>query len=554
MKKLLSVILPLLFSINFMAQKKDKPVPPPEPEPQIEEAPVFIDEAIEEEMPVFQDQSFDVEIQETPARSGQYYNNNGNYKTQKINDDFEWVYERYDRNSTGRKYGLLKRGQLFLPMAFIGNTYSSYNQTALILGLGRTFGLFNLMTEKWDIPIMYSSLKSLNNGLYAAQLGKNFGIIDADNKTIVDFQFNGIEQISGIENYYKVSSQSSYIRSYGIYSLTERKLVVPCKYNNIYKLDAENYFRVYDGVQWNIIDIKNQPRFKNWYKELTPVRGRKLYVVKLDGRMGIIDEDEKQIVPIEYKMIQNTPFNDGSYLAQNKDGKFGCITADGKVTLPFKYDNMDTNGYGNSAISIQDEKCGIVKFNNGVPFEIATCDYDDIAINNQVFLIEKGGKFGIMDTYGKMILPLSYDKIKPLDGKLFIAKKEKDHYLMDNTGNKLTPQPYRDIQPIANGDKKYYRNQFSYLKAKTKDGQYGIIDKFGSQVINPMFEDLGAEKNNNVIVKENGKYGLYNIIKKTSTLPAAYDQIIFDENTVYAMKKNEVFKISIGREVQVTKM
>jgi len=120
--------------------------------------------------------------------------------------------------------------------------------------------------------------------------------------------------------------------------------------------------------QYNLVVVRGNLKFKNWYNEMTPERGgRPRYIVKLNGKMGVIDDREAEIVPLTYNFISANPYNDGSYLAQNGDGKYGLINIDGKITLPFNYDNFQTQSYSGIAISSADNKCGLVKLNNGAP-------------------------------------------------------------------------------------------------------------------------------------------------------------------------------------------
>ena len=197
--------------------------------------------------------------------------------------------------------------------------------------------------------------------------------------------------------------------------------------------------------------------FKQWYNELyLPSGGRKLYIVKLNDKMGIVDGNGNPVVPIEYKSINNNPYKDGSHLAQNKDGMYGCISLDGRITMPFKYSNIETGGYSNSVITMHDGKCGIVHINDGMPYEVTTCDYNNIEGRKKLFIVEKDNKFGMLDLYGNIITEIIYDKIESLSNsnsyysssKLFIAKKGDKYFFLNNTGEIVNETYYRFIKPL----------------------------------------------------------------------------------------------------------
>src|SRR5574344_262153 len=137
-----------------------------------------------------------------------------------INDNYSWYFDRLDDNQN-RKYGIARKdGEVILPALFDRN-YGSGNK--IIMYMSGNYGMFNLNTLEWDIPIIYSSL-SESNGLYIAKKMNSYGVIDSDNQTILDFNWNSISPISGIENYVIVGNNSS-PSLYGIYSLVEKNFI-----------------------------------------------------------------------------------------------------------------------------------------------------------------------------------------------------------------------------------------------------------------------------------------------------------------------------------------
>ncbi|MBX2841342.1 MAG: WG repeat-containing protein [Flammeovirgaceae bacterium] len=380
----------------------------------------------------------------------------------------------------------------------------------------------------------YESLSRLNNNLYQAKKNGRWGIIDENNLTIVPFDWTDIRTISGLENYLIVRDNSYPSKQLGIYSITARKLTVPCIYNSLDKVNRHNFFKVKNGAKYNIVDINNQPKFKTWYDELIiPKNGRNFYIVKTNNRYGVIDDNEQEVVPIEYQEISKRPYSDGSYLAKNKDGKYGFMLLDGRITLPFEYDNLTTK-YNDNVVSVQNGQCGLVQVNSGVPYEIVICNYDDIRGVSSTFILEKDGKYGLLDEYGKLLTEIEYQSLEVLNPNsyqnlIIKAKKDNDQVLLlDEQGKLINNEKYKDISVIINKDKSnYYRVNFSYLKALGKNKKYRIIDKVGTPVTKPLFDDVLAETNNMVTVKSKGKYGLYYILDQKMVVDYQYDQIVF---------------------------
>jgi hypothetical protein len=321
-----------------------------------------------------------------------------------INDRYDFYWEK---NATNR-YNALgvvdKDGNVILPHIFIrGNSPS--NNYELVLSVNNTnYGLYNLNELRWTIPLMYHDLQSLSNNVYSAKKDIKWGIIDNNNSIIGPFIWKQIDRIYNLENYILVSENETW----GIYSIIEKKLTVPDEYSQIRKLERENYFIARKGAKYNVIDINNKPLFKVWYDEIrTASTNTDYFIVKQNNKYGVIDHSENVVVPIAYLEFSESNYSDGSYLARNKDGKYGFMLIDGRITLPFNYDNVK-KGYYNNVISIQSGKCGLVRVNSGMPTEILTCEFDNITEGAKTFIVEKGGKFGLLNQYGKPITGIEY--------------------------------------------------------------------------------------------------------------------------------------------------
>ncbi len=540
MKKLILFFAVTCFLNNgVLAQVKESPPPI------IEEVEEF---SIEEPPPPMQ----------APRNIDSEYTRNKNtrYATSRIIDGYELF---YDKKQEGyyKEYGILKKGDILLPRVFRTNTYSASGKTELILGLGGKFGVFNLMTEDWQIPVQYTALSLLEKNIYRAQKG-GYGLIDANNNELLAFKYSEIGTISGMENYVRVLDKTGGVNRFGVYSILSGKFIIEPKYMQIEKIKSRNAFIIKESeFRYNIVDAKDRVQFETWYDRIITAKEPGIYIVKKADKMGIIDEKGKVIVPIEYRKINERPYNDGSYLAIDKDGKYGCMTLKGEVTLPFEYDRMDIKGYNSVAISSKKNKCGLIQINNGTPVEIATCDYDDIIQDNKLFIVEQGKKYGVMDIYGKLITKLEYDEIQTLKGGFMTARKKSNWYFLSNEGQVLTDKGYAGIFPVVNAANSYsYGNyaNYTYLSIKGKDGKFGLIDKLGNEILPVSFEEISAEAQNTLITKKNGKFGLYNLLSKQSTLPNEYDQIVFSNNRFYGFKGKDVYMITNYGKINVKKL
>ncbi|MDP4208608.1 MAG: WG repeat-containing protein [Bacteroidota bacterium] len=476
-----------------------------------------------------------------------------------INDQYDFYCEKYAKN----KYNSLgiadKSGNVILPHLFSKSYGNSSNSNEVLLYMNNNYGVFDLNELRWSILMEYDGLSFLNNNLYKAKKNGKWGIIDNNNTVIVPFNWYQISNISNLENYIIVTANTYPNKLKGIYSLMERKLTVPCAYTELTKLSNQDYFLAENGTKHNIVDISNTPRFKKWYDDITvPSKGRNYYIVKNDNKYGVIDDNEKEIIPIEYLEFAQYPYSDGSYLARNKDGKYGFVLIDGKVTLPFEYDNLIKN-YNDNIVSVQNGKCGLIQVNSGMPYQITTCNYDDIKGGNKTFIVEKDGKFGLLDIYGKQLTEIEFQSLESLDnnsndGSIFKAQKDGYYQLIDKQGKPIGTEKFQDISIIEKKNISYYSDvKFTYMKGLLKNGKYSIIDKVGKTISSSLFDDIISENDNNFIVKSKGKYGLYSLLDQKLIIDYKYDLIIKTSDNYWGFygKKIDILIVKSG---QVTKI
>jgi len=108
----------------------------------------------------------------------------------------------------------------------------------------------------------------------------------------------------------------------------------------------------------------------------------------------------------------------------------------------------------------------------------------------------KDGKWGFVDTNGKIVIPLEYDLTNGFHNKLATVEKNGKWGYIDTTGRVVINIQYD------------YVNNFSYgLAAVGKDDKYGYIDENGNYKIAPIF-DYGRDFNFYITaVKLNDKWG-----------------------------------------------
>jgi hypothetical protein len=466
-----------------------------------------------------------------------------------INDRYDFYWEKNANNRYNAQGVVDKDGNVILPNLFTRGS-SPNNNFELVLSINNlNSGLYNLNELRWTIPPIYHEIYSLGNNVYSAKKDNKWGLIDNNDMEIGPFAWKQIERIYNLENYLMVSLNDMW----GIYSIVEKKLTVPTDYAHIKKLERENYFVVRKGTKQNVIDINNKPLFKEWYDEVrSSSMNTDYFIVKLNNKYGVIDHSEKVIIPLTYLEFGETNYSDGSYLARNKDGKYGFMLIDGRVTLPFNYDNVK-KGYNNNIISIQSGKCGLVRVNSGLPTEIVTCEFDNITEGAKTFIVEKGGKFGLLNQYGKPITEIEYTGLESLKDSyydevvLYLGQKGKFFYLLNEQGKAMNEAEFLDLSPlIRKSTNSYYASpRYLYLKFKAKNGKMGLVDKVGKVILQPQFDDIVSEDDNIIVVKSNKKCGLYSLLAQKMIVEPDYDLVIRSNNNYLGFSAQHIDLLSV---------
>ena len=129
---------------------------------------------------------------------------------------------------------------------------------------------------------------------------------------------------------------------------------------------------------------------------------------------------------------------------------------------------------------------------------------EDTSKNYQT--IEENGKVGIKDGDTTVIEP-QYDKIIiPNEHReVFMCQSGEEKKFVNSKNEKIFDN-YDAVELIEYDDSKYEKNILKY----EKNGKYGLLGITGKNVTEAKFEELTSfeKKEGEVLVKENGEYGL----------------------------------------------
>ena len=284
------------------------------------------------------------------------------------------------------------------------------------------------------------------------------------------------------------------------------------------------------------------------------------------------------------------------YFAAYTEGKWGVIDSRGREIIEPSYDeaiivpnstedifictydvNYETGEYKTSALNSRGDQI-FTEYDTVQAIE----NYDsnnNLWYEDDVLIVTKDGKYGLIDFEGKVLANCEYDSISSLKGieNTFVTEKKGKKGLIDNIGSIIAENNYKDIIPISeqvedgiiliDENDKYgviksdrtvaLENQYDNIKQIYGDnkyvvevnGQWSVIDRDGNTYLTDEFDDIASINGDNVIVINNNKYGVTSLSGEVR-INAKYDDLRYTFNNNYiAQRDNKYGIININGDV-----
>ena len=366
-------------------------------------------------------------------------------------------------------------------------------------------------------------------------------------------------------------------------------VVIEPNYNNIQIPNpTKDIFICSNENETKIVNAKGEEKFKK-FEEVSAIQLKELATeipyeksvlkYKEKGKYGIINFDGKKITKAIYDDINNLPYKEGELLVE-KDGKYGVISILGKNILPIQYKEIKVDEYyeaenayrysgyivGNDTdkgtmykyinyktnietksefqdikrivdyedkdkfylIYEKDNKYGVIEDGN----TIINNEYDNIEYDNlnQLFIVKKDGKYGIVKLNGETLISCLYDEMD-IEGIYIYALKNEEQTIFNTSGEKIEDQKYKSVYNVENTNYKITIND---------ENKYGVLDENNNSIISNNYFYIGYLGNNYFVVSgQNGKNGIIDN-KGNVILDTKYDTIekIEDTNLIDAVEIN----------------
>jgi hypothetical protein len=178
-------------------------------------------------------------------------------------------------------------------------------------------------------------------------------------------------------------------------------------------------------------------------------------------------------------------------------------------TPPKNYDYQDTFKYQGIAVVGKNGKFGYI---NSSGKEITPLKYDRVMrFSWGVGKVKLNGKWGLVNIQGKEISPPIYNVIKVSQNPI-VKLGNKYGFISLRTGELLTPVKYDKVEKWNDINLFYPDKVNKNLAPVQLDGKWGCVNQRGKETIPTKYDELHIKQYNNprVVAKLNGKWGYVN--------------------------------------------
>jgi hypothetical protein len=346
------------------------------------------------------------------------------------------------------------------------------------------------------IPFQYDGIKlnSLRAIVYT-KIGNvyKFGLIDLQNKTLIPQQFKDIHSIGSLR--YAVENFENKSALFG----DDGKQITTFNIDSI-SVFRKNYAIIHQNLQQGLIDREGQIKIEPTFREIQ---------IHEDGSVYTRHADEWQLLDGQNKLLQKTYADDIASAGKNHL----LLKVSGEVLLTDLQFKPITSG----------------RFRALTRFE------------NKKAIFTQGDKQGLLRRDGRIIIPAQYAELV-MDRDFVLARQKengRDRWiLLDSTGKQQSMKSYEKIQPF-NG--KYFAIQ--------QRGFWGAINFSGKEVLSCAYDSLIQAKDNLIIVKFRGQYGIMSLDDEWKVTPRSNRLRLISTNRFIERTAKTTFLKSIDGNV-----
>lgn len=287
-----------------------------------------------------------------------------------------------------------------------------------------------------------------------------------------------------------------------------------------------NMEEVVPKAEWEIHQLQEgwlmqqQGQFRFFSKDLSPFsqstfkgalyRGSWLALLQ-DGKWALLDQRENAFPEFTYDSVSLVA--DAFALAKTGDTSFLVFQNKEKVKLAKAatvqiLKAVMRQGGGTQEYAVVKNPGNFKLLYDTSGKQIISGQYNEINMTGPHFILERNGRKGLVDSTGKVLLPISFDGIGNYDNG-FIATLRNQKFGLYSLQKGIEIKPQYDI-----GLRLYNDSLF----IASKNGHLGLIDKNNKEILPFQFNQIAFWNDSLALVKADYQWAVYNILTKKAEL------------------------------------
>lgn len=320
----------------------------------------------------------------------------------------------------------------------------------IIIGLLIYFFVKNKEKENRDYQI--EQITYYKYFVSKSQDSQKFGVIDTNGNVVIDEQYDDVQ----IPNPSKavficINGDSSKVfnsEAQEIYTEFGEISTLRLKNTSSDLIYEKSVLKYEQNGKFGLIGIDGKKLTEPIYDSIDTLQYKEgELIVKQNDKYGIINQKGYILVDIEYDEITADGFYDmetqyryDGYIVANKTDmgyRYGYVSHDGKQILDLLYNDLKR------ITNISDEEPYLLVAENGrygvmkKSTQIISNEYQSISYDasNNIFVVQKGQKYGVMDFSGKQIIECKYPQIDVKGRNIYVTKDDNMVEVYDTSGN-----------------------------------------------------------------------------------------------------------------------
>lgn len=354
------------------------------------------------------------------------------------------------------------------------------------------------------------------------------GLVDLQGKTVLAPTFNSIKE----KQPYIIACKQA--KGCSVYNENLHP-ILKGTYNSI-RFGCEGQFIVEKNEKYGVVSEKGTIILPLKYSFINSNKNG--YTVKLNGKVGLFNLEGKEIIPISYHWIYTDKIDDNIPIVAELNDKEGYINTKNEWAIPPTYRDAFAFRQGLAKVMevrdyiyinlkgepvIQDFDADVIEpsDNTYIVGVRKKCKYMVYDLNgnlldtydllrknlsgNAIFAVKKGGKWGYIDGYGKVIIPLEYEEVGNFSEGLAAVHKDGKWGYINLKNEVVIPIEFtnRGVGSFKNGVAEYY-----------DDRGIGLINLKGEIIAEPKYNSIEYINGNIAIVLFDDYYYLYDFVKE----------------------------------------